>query len=87
MPIEVRAIDASEFRAIVTMDARAFGLTYTDDLVEDVRSILELDRTVVAVDSGEVVGSTSAFSMEMTVPRSQWRPRSGSSRRCGPWQN
>ena len=77
MPIDVRAIDASEFRAIVTMDARAFGLTYTDDLVEDVRGILELDRTLVAVDGAEVVGCTSAFSMEMTVPGGACVPTAG----------
>ena len=77
MPYDVRRIDADEFQAIVTMDGRAFGLTYTDDLVEDVRGILELDRTLVALDGTEVVGSTSAFTMEMTVPGGAAVPTAG----------
>jgi predicted acetyltransferase len=75
--IEVRPIEASEFEAIVTMDARAFGLTYTDEDMEDLRRILELDRTLVALDGPEVVGSTSAFSFEMTVPGGAFVPTAG----------
>ena len=77
MPYDVRRIDADEFQAIVTMDGRAFGLTYTDDLLEDVRGILELDRTLVALDGTEVVGSTSAFTMDMTVPGGAAVPTAG----------
>src|SRR3954451_377640 len=50
------------------MDARAFGVDYTDEDKDALRGMLELDRTLVAVDGGEVVGSASAFTMDMTVP-------------------
>ncbi len=77
MSIDVRFIEATEFEAIITMDARAFGLTYTDADMEDVRGILELDRTLVALDGPEVVGSTSAISFEMTVPGGASVPTAG----------
>src|SRR4051812_13971160 len=77
MSIAVRPIEPDEFQALIELDARSFGLTYTDDLVEDVRGILELDRTLVALDGAELVGCTSAFSMEMTVPGGAFVPTAG----------
>ena len=68
MSVEVRPIEPSEFEAIIVLDGRAFGLTYTPEDYDFVRAILELDRTFVAVDRAEVVGSTSAFSFAM-VPQ------------------
>ena len=61
----------------MTMDARANGVTYTDADVEGVRGILELDRTLVALDGPELVGSASAFTMDMTVPGGVWLSTAG----------
>jgi predicted acetyltransferase len=77
MSVEVRPIEPSEFEAIIVLDARAFGLTYTPEDYDFVRGILELDRTLVAVDGAEVVGSTSAFSFAMTVPGGAAVPTAG----------
>jgi predicted acetyltransferase len=77
MSVEVRPIEPSEFEAIIVLDARAFGLTYTPEDYDFVRALLELDRTFVAVDGAEVVGSTSAFSFAMTVPGGAAVPTAG----------
>lgn len=77
MSVEVRPIEPNEFEAIIELDARAFGLTYTPEDYEFVRAILELDRTSVAVDGAEVVGCTSAFTFDMTVPGGAFVPAAG----------
>src|ERR1700750_981757 len=64
---EGRPIEPSEFEAIIVLDARAFGLTYTPEDYDFVRAILELDRAFVAVEGAEAVGPTSACSFSMTV--------------------
>lgn len=77
MHIDVRLIGTDEFDQVLTLDGRAFGITYTDDDIDDVRSVLELDRMLVAVDGHEVVGSAGAFTFELTVPGGAFVPTAG----------
>jgi cytosine/adenosine deaminase-related metal-dependent hydrolase len=69
MHIDVRPIGTDEFDQVLTLDGRAFGITYTDDVIDDVRAVLELDRMLVAVDGHEVVGSAGAFTFELITER------------------
>jgi predicted acetyltransferase len=77
VPVTVRLVDPAEFRAIITLDGRAFGFTYIELDHDDLATILELDRTLVAADGAEIVGSTSAFTMELTVPGGARVPAAG----------
>ena len=60
--VTVRPVDPADLRAIITLDGRAFGFTYIESDHEDIATFLELDRTLVAADGAEVVGTTSASS-------------------------
>ncbi len=77
MAFDVRLIRNDEFGSLITIDSRAFGITYTDEAIEHVRMVLELDRTLVAIDDPDVVGSASAFSLELTVPGGAFVPTAG----------
>jgi predicted acetyltransferase len=77
MSIAVRPIEPEEFAGLMELDARAFGVTYLEEDHDDVRSYLELDRTTVALDGADVVGTTSAFTLEMTVPGGACVPTAG----------
>ena len=61
MDIDVRLIAPHEFEELLVLDGRAFGVTYGDDELEDLRQLLELDRQLVAVDGPELVGAAGAF--------------------------
>jgi predicted acetyltransferase len=77
MSVAFRAMEQSEYQAMLALDERAFGHTYPDEIAEAYRRLLELDRFVVAVDSGEIVGSAAAWSFDMTVPGGAAVPTAG----------
>src|SRR5262249_10103906 len=55
----------------------AFGVTYSDEDREDISELLEFDRFIVASDGPELVGATSAYSLEMTLPGGTFLPAAG----------
>jgi predicted acetyltransferase len=75
--IDVRPIAPHEFEALLHLDGRAFGITYADDEIEDLRQLLELDRLLVAVDGPELVGAAGAWTFELTVPGGATLPTAG----------
>ncbi|TDW95619.1 putative acetyltransferase [Kribbella pratensis] len=66
---EVRAAEAGEFDAVraVFSAAMMFELTPDDDLA---RQLFEPERTLVAVDGGEFIGTTLALTRNLSVPGS-----------------
>lgn len=64
----VRGITAEDIPDVVTADWAAFGIRPSDEHIEDARGFPELDRTFVAVDRDQVVGTAGALSLELTVP-------------------
>lgn len=64
----VRAAEEKDLPALVRADWAAFGNRPTDAQIEGARNYLELERTFVAVDGDQVVGSAGALSLELTVP-------------------
>jgi predicted acetyltransferase len=77
MDIEVRAIAPHEFDELLLLDGRAFGITYADDEIEDLRQLLELDRQLVAVDGPELVGAAGAWTFDLTLPGGGTLPTAG----------
>jgi predicted acetyltransferase len=75
--IEVRSVVPHEFEDVLLLDGRAFGITYGDDEIEDLRNLLELDRQLVAVDGPEVVGAAGAWTFELTLPGGTTLPTAG----------
>lgn len=59
------AVDVAD---MVTAVWAPFGNRPTDTQIEETEAFLELDRTVVAVDSDQVVGAAGMLSLELTVP-------------------
>jgi predicted acetyltransferase len=62
---------------VLTLDGRAFGVTYADEDREDIAELLEFDRFIVASDGQDLVGATSAYTLEMTVPGGAFVPTAG----------
>ncbi len=64
---EVRAAEAGEFDAVraVFSAAMMFEVTPDDDLA---RQLFEPERTLVAVDGGEFIGTTLALTRNLSVP-------------------
>jgi GNAT superfamily N-acetyltransferase len=58
----------ADFDQIIFLDGAAFSIDYTPQDVDDVRSLLDLDRFLLAEDDGEVVGVAGDYRFEMTVP-------------------
>jgi predicted acetyltransferase len=68
MSIEIRPIAPEEFTAFAGADATAFGFEPNEAILEHVRPLFEVDRTLAAFDGEEIAGTTSIFSFDMTVP-------------------
>ena len=64
----VRRSTADDIPDLVRADWAAFGHHPSDVHIEEARAFLELDRALVAVDAGRVVGTAGAISLELTVP-------------------
>ena len=77
MDIDVRLIAPHEFEELLVLDGRAFGVTYGDDELEDLRQLLELDRQLVAVDGPELVGAAGAWTFDLTLPGGGTLPAAG----------
>jgi predicted acetyltransferase len=75
--IEYRAVTDGEFGAYHRAESTAFGTLPHDARREIDRSVVELDRTVAAFDGDEIVGTTAAYSFEMTLPGGGRAPVAG----------
>jgi len=77
MGIEVRGITDDERVRFIRSGSTPFGEHATDEQVEDEGTVLETDRSLVAVDGGHLVGTASAYSFELTVPGGSQVPAAG----------
>ncbi len=68
MPFTVRTATAADFDPILQMLFVAFHDVPDEELSDIDRQVFEPDRSLVAVDAGEIVGHTGTFSRELTVP-------------------
>lgn len=68
MPITFRTAVESDWPAICLADGRAFGATYTPEMIEKARPIHDVSRFELAVDGKEIVAVVGAYSLQVTVP-------------------
>lgn len=68
MSFEVRPIVPEEFGAYAAADAAAFGWDANPEHLAEVEQVFEFDRTLAAFEGEEIVGTTSIYSFDLTVP-------------------
>ncbi len=65
---ELRSIGEEEYEGFHRRLSSAFGEDSTEEARAYERHTFEFDRSIVAIDGGELVGTAGAFSFELTVP-------------------
>ncbi len=65
---ELRPITEGEFDALHRVISTSFGSESTEESVVYTRRFFEFDRSIAALDGGEMVGSAAAYSFELTLP-------------------
>jgi predicted acetyltransferase len=68
MDVEIRPVTSDEFEAYIRATERAFGHHPSPDEVANEGKIFEPDRSLAVFDGDRIVGTTGAFSLEVTVP-------------------
>ena len=70
MSIEIRPLgnDADAFARLSAIDALAFGGDPADPDIQPDAGVMELDRAVLAHDGDDVVGCSSIFSLDLSIP-------------------
>lgn len=77
MPIEIRTPTADDVEPMFHADARAFGMAYTAEEIADRRPALDLSRFRIAVEGTQIVGTSGAYSLELTLPGGSFVPAAG----------
>ena len=77
MPITFRTAVESDWAAICHADARAFGFSYTLEMIEQARSIHDVSRFELAFDGKQIVAVVGAYSLRVTVPGGGQLPMGG----------
>ncbi|MEU9608816.1 GNAT family N-acetyltransferase [Streptomyces sp. NPDC048057] len=67
-PHPLRPVTDEEFPAWARLVGDTCASDYTDEKVDRLRAVVELDRTIGAFDGGRPVGGAAAYSRVMTVP-------------------
>jgi predicted acetyltransferase len=71
MTYEVRPLEADDWHRYLHSLSTAFGGEFRPDdtdSIEQRASVTEFDRTLTAVEDGQIVSTASAFTFELTVP-------------------
>ncbi len=68
MDLEIRPNTWEDFPTLKKANARAQNNFYDDGDLERFRIIFELDRSLAAFENGRIVGCTTSYGLEMTVP-------------------
>lgn len=71
MDVDVRPVSAEEFEAFARAVERAFGSHARDDEVAAWRPIFEPDLSLAAFEGPDIVATTGAFSLVLSVPGGQ----------------
>jgi predicted acetyltransferase len=66
--ISIRRATADDLATVADVDGASFGTVYSEQELQDMGSLLDLDRFYVAVDGDRIVGITGDYPFEMTVP-------------------
>jgi predicted acetyltransferase len=74
MGVDIRPYRDGDLEGLTRQDGRSFGFHYSERDVEERLPMLELDRFLLAVEDGDVVGVTGTFTKELTVPGGRCLP-------------
>ncbi len=77
MGIELRTATPDDVASMFQADARAFGFSYTDELIQQVLPTLDLTRFHLAFDGGRIVGVIGSFGFDVTLPGGGTVPAGG----------
>ncbi|GAA5134324.1 GNAT family N-acetyltransferase [Pseudonocardia adelaidensis] len=75
--ITLRRATAADFPAIAVVDGRSFGEHYSHEQLDDIRSVFDPDRYLLAEDRGEIVGVTGSYPFDVTLPGGAAVPAAG----------
>ncbi len=68
MEIRLRTMEPGEARGWLEVTETSFGAGLPDDVFEDLRHVVEIDRSIGAFDGETLVGTAGAYSLRLTVP-------------------
>jgi predicted acetyltransferase len=68
MDVEIRPVTLEEFEKYLRSTERAFGHHPSAEEIEGERRVFEPERSLAVFDGDSIVGTTGAFSLEVTVP-------------------
>jgi predicted acetyltransferase len=77
MPIELRPIQPMEFPAFARTNAAAFGGQLSDEEIERRKTDPVVERSLAAIEDGEIVATAGIYSFELTVPGQRAVPAAG----------
>jgi predicted acetyltransferase len=69
--VSIRRATDADYPAITDLDGASFGFHYSDEELADARTLLDLNRFLVATDADRIVGVTGDYPFSMTVPGGQ----------------
>jgi predicted acetyltransferase len=75
--LELRAIGEDEFAEFARVEAATFGQFLDEAGLQSERATVELDRTVAAFVDSELVGTTAAYTFDLTLPGGATVPVAG----------
>ena len=67
-PFPIRVLTDEDWPAVLEVDGNAFGNTFEAEVLDSERLLHEPGRTLGSFDGATLVGLTSAFSFDLTVP-------------------
>ena len=68
MDVEIRPVTPEQFEDYARSTDRAFGHQPTPEELENERKVFEPERSLAVFEGDRIVGTTGAFSLELTVP-------------------
>src|SRR6266511_783923 len=68
MDIEIRAVTPDEVTEVARVCGTAFGERWWPEAIEDVRQVLEFDRSLCGFDAGAMVATGGAVSFQLALP-------------------
>jgi predicted acetyltransferase len=77
MGIELRTATPDDVPAMFRADEQAFGFSYDAADLPLLLAIMDLDRYLLAIDDGRIVGITGSYSFEVTMPGGATLPGAG----------
>jgi predicted acetyltransferase len=77
MSIEIRTATDADWEPLCHADGRAFGFTYTEEMRNERRPMMDLDRFRLAFDGSEIVGLAGSYAFDVTMPGGTCVPAGG----------